>query len=515
MPKFNLIDEPWIPSITADGPRQMSLVDVLTEAHNIRELVGDSPPVTIALHRLLLALLHRINHGPQDADEWNEIYLAAKFDAEKIRTYFDEFHDRFDLFHEKYPFYQTPSVREKVKDGAVIKLYFHSGNNATLFDHTSTTNPKSLSAAEAARLVVMIQAFDTGGQITGDDGADSARAAPLIQTAVALIRGETLFETLMLNLHRYCGEDGAPFVFDQDEDRPAWERDGPTIRGSRLPDGPIDLLTWQSRRVALELEQDENGKPIVRKAVVMAGLSFPEGMEVHTKETMMAFRKNKEGKTYAVGFSESRDLWRNSLSLLNMADAFGSRPRMFDWLSQLQRNGFVTQTQLPVDFCGIAADKAKLLFWSLERFELPVDYLNDSEVTKDLGTCLEFSEAIGSALRYGVKMLADKLETQRESFSTEANFWSRMEMRFHRLLGDLPEKREAEMVSWFRDTQRTAKDALRDTVNGLSGSAAENKAAVAAENAMHAAINKAVGTKATEWAKYLPERFEAKGGGSQ
>ncbi|WP_225931434.1 type I-E CRISPR-associated protein Cse1/CasA [Leptolyngbya sp. 7M] len=298
MPQFDLRKEPWIPCATAHGIYEKSLVDVLTEAHTIRELIGDSPPVTIALHRLLLAILHRIYRGPQDTDEWGTLYSGGLFDADKIKEYFNEFADRFDLFHETYPFYQTTSVRDKVKDGAVIKLYFHSSNNATLFDHTSVFSPKVLTPAEAARLLVMIQAFDTGGQITGDNGADSAKSAPLIQSAVALIRGESLFETLMFNLHRYCGEDAAPFEFDENKDQPAWERDTPTIRGSRLPDGPIDLLTWQSRRVLLEPEQDENGNLIVRRSAALAGYSFPDGMEIHTKETMQAFAKSKDGRIF-------------------------------------------------------------------------------------------------------------------------------------------------------------------------------------------------------------------------
>lgn len=513
MPQFDLRNEPWIPCATADGIREMSLVDVLTEAHEIRELIGDSPPVTIALHRLLLAILHRVYRGPQDTGEWGELYSKGKFDAEKIKEYFDKFDDRFDLFHETYPFYQTTAIRDKVKDGAVIKLYFHSGNNATLFDHTSVSSPKTLTPAEAARLLVMIQAFDTGGQITGDNGADSAKSAPLIQSAVALIRGETLFETLMFNLHRYCGEDAAPFEFDENQDLPAWERDTPTIRGSRLPDGPVDLLTWQSRRVMLEPEQDENGNLIVRRSAALAGFSFPDGMEIHTKETMQAFGKSKDGRIFSIGFSESRDLWRNSLSLLRAVDiAEGSRPRMLDWISTLRHDEHIKRDSLPVDFCGLAADKAKLLFWNHERFDLPLVFLEDNGLVQKLSTCLEFSETLGAALRYGVKTLADALETQRETFPTEANYWSRMELRFHRMLGELPEKVDEEITAWFRDTQRTAFDAFNQTVMSLSGSAAENKASVAAENAMRASLNKAIKSNANLWAPYLPEKFEAKGG---
>ncbi|QYO66147.1 type I-E CRISPR-associated protein Cse1/CasA [Leptolyngbya sp. 7M] len=174
--------------------------------------------------------------------------------------------------------------------------------------------------------------------------------------------------------------------------------------------------------------------------------------------------------------------------------------------------GLIGRDRLPVDFCGLAADKAKLLFWNHERFDLPLVFLENDELVHKLGICLDFSEEVGAALRFGVKTLADALETQRETFSTEANYWSWMEVRFHRLLGELPVKGDEEMIAWFRDTQRIALDAFNQTVMSLSGSAAENKAAVAAENAMRSSINKAIKSNATLWAPYLPEKFYATGG---
>jgi CRISPR system Cascade subunit CasA len=518
MPQFDLIKEPWIPYLTNDGQGEMSLVDVLTQAHKIREILGDSPPVTIALHRLLLAILHRVYRGPQSSDEWKQMYDAGSFDEAKIRQYFEKFADRFDLFHATYPFYQTTAVRDKVDKGTVIKLYLHSSNNATLFDHTTVLNPRELSPAESARLLVMIQAFDTGGLITGDNGRDSAKAAPLIQSAIALIRGETLFETLMLNLHRYCGEDQAPFPFVEDEDLPAWERDQPTSRSSRQPDGPVDLLTWQSRSVLLKPEEDLSGKIVVRKSAVLAGYSFPDGMEIHRKETMIAFEKDNKGEVKPVCFNESRGLWRNSLSLFHTASSDAHRPRTFDWLSTLRAAGHFKRARLPVDFYGLVADKkpGKLLFWNHERFDLPLAYLEDEELVQNLSTCLDFSEAMGKAmgkaLQCCVKTLAHQLGTKPNRFPTESNYWSQMELRFHLLLVELPKKGKNEMIDWFSDTERIAFDAFNHTIMSLSGTAAENKAAVKARNALRSAISGAKKGKATEWAPYLHERFEAKGG---
>lgn len=62
MPEFNLVDQSWIPCLLRDGgkPQELSLRDTLIGAHEIRELCDDSPLVTVSLHRLLLAVLHRV-----------------------------------------------------------------------------------------------------------------------------------------------------------------------------------------------------------------------------------------------------------------------------------------------------------------------------------------------------------------------------------------------------------------------------------------------------------------------
>ncbi|MFN6964548.1 MAG: type I-E CRISPR-associated protein Cse1/CasA [Pyrinomonadaceae bacterium] len=508
MASFDLRSESWLPCLTDEGPSERSLLEVLTRSHNIRELVGDSPPITIALHRLLIAILHRILRGPKNTDEWNELYARGSFDAEQIKEYFDRFADRFDLFHEKYPFYQAASAREHLQDGAAIQLYFQGKNNATLFEHTSTTAPKSISPAEAARLIVAFQGFDFGG-IKADG---SAQTAPLLQSAVALVRGKNLFETLMLNLHRYDGENASPFVFDEGEDLPAWEREEETHSAVRWPAGPVDLLTWQPRRLAIEASEDKDGSPVIRNAVVMLGYSFPKDVALHAKETMMAFRKNKDGQMFSIGFSENRALWRNSESLIKATTADHARPRSLDWVNELRLDGYIGKQKLPIDVYGLAADKAKLLFWNHERFDLPLAFLSDVDLTANLGRCLAFAEEVGSAVRASMKALADELETERETFFAEGNFWSQLESRFHALLDRLPSDREAEMRAWFADTLRTASGAFRETVNSLSGTAAEVEAAVKAENMLWGVISKAIKANATSWAVYLPEKFAAKGG---
>ena len=77
---FNLIEEKWLPCVLLDNTfKNLSLNDVLTDAASIQELIGDSPPVTIALHRLLLAILHRALNAPQNYEDWNDFWKAKSW----------------------------------------------------------------------------------------------------------------------------------------------------------------------------------------------------------------------------------------------------------------------------------------------------------------------------------------------------------------------------------------------------------------------------------------------------
>ena len=63
---FNLTMQPWIPCLADNGMQvELSLSQCFAQAHELRELGGESPLVTVALYRLLLAILHRVHQGPE------------------------------------------------------------------------------------------------------------------------------------------------------------------------------------------------------------------------------------------------------------------------------------------------------------------------------------------------------------------------------------------------------------------------------------------------------------------
>ncbi len=95
--EFNLIDASWIPCIRANGQAaNLGLREALLQAHELRELTGESPLVTAALHRFLLAVLHRV-FGPKDQDAWRALWEARRWDPFSLDAYLTKWHDRFNL----------------------------------------------------------------------------------------------------------------------------------------------------------------------------------------------------------------------------------------------------------------------------------------------------------------------------------------------------------------------------------------------------------------------------------
>ena len=194
---FNLIDEPWIPCFRYDGtPVSCGIVDTLLEAHLLSGLRGDTPLETAAVHRLLLAVLHRI-FGPKNRNEWKKLWYEGHFDEDRLKAYLhsQSVVQAFDLFDSERPFFQprmasnesVPVIQQEKRKGKqpleslidraqtgdipyadmtpITSLVMHaaSGNNSTLFNHTTEAVGLDLTPAQAARSLVTSQLFGVSG----------------------------------------------------------------------------------------------------------------------------------------------------------------------------------------------------------------------------------------------------------------------------------------------------------------------------------------------------------------
>jgi len=462
---FNLLDEDWIPCRVDDGKRQeLSLVNALCQSHKAREILHPSPLITVALHRLLLAILHRV-YGPSDWRAWQKIWERGSFDEIPIRKYLEQWRRRFDLFDEKYPFYQTSGVSfDHATSVAKLVHELASGANKTLFDHTLADRPPVLSPAEATQFLISHQAYAVGGTGSHEKGCEQDKYAKnsfLVKGATLLAIGRNLFETLLLNLVHYNPDDEEPFAFDANKDIPAWERDEDVRPADRLPDGYLDWLTWQSRRIRLKPEIDVQGRLGVREAVIMKGYQLPDNQWRYGRETMIAFRMNKKAIAnhepwLALAYTEDRALWRDMLSLIQSVGDKSVRPKTVDWLADLRNRGvFAGSRAYHLSAYGLCSSKASVIFWRHETLPLPLEFLSSQELVSTLKSALTLAEDAGRVLRESAWHLAKLALIPEESkepgkeakkdinnmcdeLSPGRLYWSRLETPFRRMLEDLP-----------------------------------------------------------------------------
>lgn len=506
---FNLISEPWIPVLFAgeSQPRDISLHEVLARAPDITELVHPSPLVTVALHRLLLAVCHRI-YGPESEDAWGQLWNAGGFDNGLLAAYLDAWKHRFDLFDEERPFYQTPELPEAIAT-TIAKLghEFSAGNNAVLFDHSVDDAPPSIPVSESARLLVAHQAFSIGGLIARLPGEPpSAEASHLVKAAVHLITGANLFETLVLNMPATSAESSNP---DAPVDRPAWEQ-GPPKATAREPLGRADLLTWQPRRILLF--PDPSGVT-VSKAAVMAGYSFPSNLAVNQIEPMAAYQKRDAPKNQdpwqPVGFRPERAVWRDSSALFQLSDLHKPSATI-RWLRELRQFGYLSRGhQFGLSLLGLSSDRAKVFLWRREDLPLPLAYIDDGNLVARLAAAVQCSVEAGHQLRLAAWALAaetlgpdgtadrKRVADLVESLSPEREYWPSLDEPFRRFMRDLAasyadDHGAAAREAWAADIRIAALRAFEGAASALETSSRGYRAAALARSRVPGALAGAV-----------------------
>lgn len=507
IPSFNLVDEPWIPCVMPDGHTiPKSIRDTLLHAQHIAEVCDDSPLVTVALHRLLLAILYRawdLRSEPDWADLWRDLWLQGQFPGDVIGSYLDRWHDRFDLFSESHPFYQVPRL---VTAGSTSpeRLVMESQNGHF---YKTPMGGLNLEPPDAARLILALHGYAIGLGKSSDavvDGNPQPRpysAHGILLSGVTLwFSGENLFQTLMLN-----------FVpLDRSvNDIPAWEYkatnypfdvfDG-SNRQCEPSHGYVDRLTWLSRMVRLLPDSTR----LVRTVYFTQGRSEMGGGE---PDPMKSYRRSDQTGETPIGIRENRASWRDYYSLLGTADDSFRRASAFNWIEYLHTIGALGMPATVLHVVGLATPEgkaAKLLLWRHDRMPLPAAILTDEEVETLLNLLLLEAEALGSGLlsvrraQHKVTGLAGRFGSVCKDFTQMASstadgatdrdldlkraadiaehldprrsYWARLEGHFYRLVGDLAVDKEAAAKEWRSSIEREAEIAYREACAGLGKS---------------------------------------------
>jgi CRISPR-associated protein Cse1 (CRISPR_cse1) len=241
-PVFDLYTQPWV-SVVRDGREVLaSLRDCVTDAHLIDALSITDGPTFAGTLRLLVALVMDAYGQPTDDAEWAARRELGHFDADVLDAYIDKVGSRFDLFDAEHPFMQSATTPVEGKSVAELLPHVATGNRTPIFTSDTDKTPRPLTFPQAAQTLVATQAVavPTLGRAAGDDpneswsGVSFAGRAGIIGFCCPV--GETLFETLMLNL-----PNGPHKVLDL-VDLPVWRRDSiPHSRRKRFADGIVDV----------------------------------------------------------------------------------------------------------------------------------------------------------------------------------------------------------------------------------------------------------------------------------
>jgi CRISPR system Cascade subunit CasA len=322
-----------------------------------------------------------------------------------------------------------------------------------------------------------------------------------------LVQGDTLFETLILNMLRYPTEDGVMPHYP--DDRPAWEMDDPFTPDRSRPRGYLDYLTWQNRRVLLIAEAGAAGA-VVRQMTLAPGLRL--GGDV--LDPMKHYRVDQQRGYLVQRFNEERALWRDSSALFRLQDSHYRPPHTFRWLSELVIDaGYLQAAQTRRYLAlGMANNQAKVDFYRSESCPLPLRYLAEQTLVERLDEALKMAEDVRGQLWGAARTLAtlllspqadadngrqparEDLDRLAGQWAIERDYWSRLEVPFRRAVEALPGDVEGVLAGWRETLRRAAWAAFDRVARNLEHDARHLKAAVRARDQLAAGLGKALPT---------------------
>jgi len=526
MAEYNLINEPWIPCIDLHGQRvEYGIRDTLLKAHKLREICDDSPLVTVALHRLLLAILYRVYEGPSNMVMWRSLYGKGYFaPGDGIDKYLKDWNNRFNLFDDKHPFMQVADLDlndykqngtiKKDKSDGLMRLVREAPDKGgrILFDHRVGTERPEYEPKQIAKMVLSAQSYSGTGVASGGKHGNRSiqptpcQFAPCVEGLVLWLQGDSLFHTILLTL-----VPRAHVV----NDKPAWEDDSivdAAINSWTNPitfAGPVQRFAPVSRFIRVLNKQS---------------MYFTNGLKTNadSQDPMKAYLRSDVKEEYrAVKLRAGKAAWRDAHTLFSLGSSVRKPPASLNHIVQLVGDGiFATAAQPRVNLVGLATDQGKALLWRHERMPVPLGIVGSVDLTERLGSLVAEAEAIGAELSRGLYwsattkktirtepvgrsqaiadlVLAPSLELRSpgvlrtiegyapedahnqaaldlsESLDPCPAYWARLEKHFFALLGNLPNDWDTVSNDWKPDGQQAATKTWREHVKGEARRALE------------------------------------------
>lgn len=511
---FNLAEKPWIPVIRLNGTAdELSLRDLLVQAHELREIFDPSPAVTLSLYRLAIALLHRIFRADTE-DEWVALWKSRQFPPEPVDGYLKGWRHRFDLFDEEKPFWQVGKFTLRKKSPvSELSIESVSGNNPVLFDHSTDEIAIAWRPAEAARKLIALQmvspSFGISGvpEIAGQkvvQGSLHRHDTPLVRGAAVLMNGRYLKQMLILNLltNGFRGQILTTLG------KPLWELDSSPLPGTVLNTSEyLRYLTMLPRWIRLLPEGEQ---PMVKCIYLAQGEIIPDGLKDQFKR--YHFNEKDAKKPWKpVAFRPEKALWRDSAAWLETTQGTSNRnhpPEVIRQIQYLIRHADLDlQDSLNLSIIGILVDdnnQAKIRLWRNERLVAPLAYLTHDGLTAQLTVCLNWAEEAAKGLSATTKAMSHQIlafQSDRKAdpkkvkalvshLAPSRRYWPRLEEPFHRLLNGIPVDADPAMREWMSEIVSAMRTSFEETVRMLPQRARELEAIVKARDILKGKIRK-------------------------
>lgn len=408
----NAATDPLIPAMGASGPVRVSLTDALIDAHHLAGPSLERPLAVLPVMRLLVALARRI-FGLTTPFDVRHLWNAGIFDADCVRHYLSEHHDRFDLFHPEHPFLQVAGLQPvsgHPKGTAGLLLNVATGNNVPLFSPFTEADTIPLSTSDALLSLLTTLGWDTAAIKTGAVGDPRVSGGkttgnptgPLGQLGAVIPLGRNLFETILLNV---------PILPEVEGDRPTWERDLPPTWESRQPTGPMEWLTWPSRRI--RLIRDDSAETVT--ATVIAAGDRALFTPMFEPNTRWRSTTGDEVARRPMRWRSGSQAWRGLDTLITLnsldsgaSDQVGAPPMVLD---QLRGDGIDLEPTYPLSLLCLGVtygnQSAVVEDVFVDTLPLPVAALRSGDGA--VAEAVREVAASGERLRRVINGLADNL----------------------------------------------------------------------------------------------------------
>lgn len=486
MESFDLTAEPWIRVRMLGGEvTELSLIEVFDRAHEIRALAGELPTQDVAILRLLLAILRRTHSDVVGVDGWRDLWRREMFDPGPITDYLAQHRHRFDLLHPATPFYQVAGLRTaKGELAELVRLVADLPSGHQYFTTRARQALTEMSFGEVTRWIVHCQAYDVSGIKSGAVGDDRVKGGKGYPIGIAwcgwlgavVASGSSLFHTLLLNL---------PMDPPVQGDLPVWERAPHTAapENREWPTGPLDLMTWQSRRIRI-------GHDGERATAVLIANGDPMHPRNRFEEEFMTSWRYSEPQTKLLGAGapafmprahpRDRSIWRGLGGLLAEGQS-GDDERLLKpgrwqtWLSELRRAGALPRTTiLRLGVVGMHYGSQSSVIDDItdDAVHLPIDVLAVPQLKTLAVNAVRDADAVAQALGVLNIELAEAAglsgdRTRDVGATAREQAYAALEQPFRAWLASLTADTDSEdaRADWHRIARSVAVPTSRDLVS--------------------------------------------------